>query len=97
MEIIPGRKMGTHIYIYDDYLYCMDSRYDNVFRCNSRKSTKCPGNVVLQDNNIKVLKEHNHPKLPFIKLRNEMKEEMLKLVRETHMGLKEIFDTVCRR
>lgn len=54
--------------------------------------------IVLQENNnVTLLKEHNHPKLPLIKMQMEMKEEMLRLSRETHIGLKEIFDSVCRR
>ncbi|XP_070518816.1 uncharacterized protein [Cardiocondyla obscurior] len=96
MKVISGKKSGTYNYVYDNYLYCLDGRYDNVYRCNSRKSTKCSGCVVVQDNNVKVVKEHNHSKLPFIKEQNKMKKKMLKLARETSMGLKEIFDTVCR-
>lgn len=98
MNVFPGRKQGTHIYVYDDYLYSVDSRYENVFRCNSRRTTRCPGSVSLQeDNNVILLKEHNHAKFPLIKVQMEMKEEMLRLSRETHIGLKEIFDSVCRR
>lgn len=98
MQVLPGRRQGTHVYVYDDYLYYMDSRYENVFRCNSRRTTKCPGYIVLQENNnVTLLKEHNHPKLPLLKMQMEMKEEMLRLSRETHIGLKEIFDSVCRR
>jgi hypothetical protein len=97
MQILPGRKKGSNIYVYDDYLYSKDNRYDNVFRCNTRKTTQCPGYVVVQDNIVIILKEHNHLKLQFIKEQIEMKNEMLKLSRETNTGLKEIFDTICRR
>lgn len=97
MEVLPGRKKETLIYVYDDYLYYLDNRYDNVFRCSSRRTTKCPGSVIQDNNGVTVLKEHSHPKSPFIKLQIEMKEEMLRLSRETHNGLKEIFDSVCRR
>lgn len=97
MQVLPGRKKGSNIYVYDDYLYCIDNRYDNVFRCNIRKTTKCPGYVIQDNNRVNMLKEHNHPKLPFIKQQIEMKEEMLRLSRETYTGLKEIFDSVCRR
>lgn len=98
MEVIPGRQKGSHIYVYDDYLYSIDSRYENVFRCNFRRTTKCPGYIIFQhDNTIKMIKEHNHPKSLFIKEQLKMKEEMLRLCRETHTGLKEIFDSVCRR
>jgi len=97
MVVLPGRQKGTHLYVHDDYLYSKDSRYDNVFRCNSRKTTKCPGYIIIQGNNVDNLKDHNHSKLPFIKAKIKIKEEMLKLSRETNTGLKEIFDSVCRR
>ncbi|XP_070518824.1 uncharacterized protein [Cardiocondyla obscurior] len=96
MEIIPENKAGTFVYVYDDYLYSVDGRYNNVYRCSSRKSLKCPGCVVVKDNNVEISREHNHEKMPFIKVQNDMKKEMLKLARETSTGLKEIFDTVCR-
>lgn len=98
MHVFPGRKKDTRIYIYDGYLYYLDKRFDNVFRCNSRRITKCPGCIALQENNnVTLLKEHNHPKLPLLIAQIEMKEKMLRLSRETHIGLKEIFDSVCRR
>lgn len=97
MQIVPGKKKGSLLYVYDDYLYYMDSRYNNVFRCNTRRTTKCSGSVAFQDNIVTVLKKHNHPETPFIKAQIEMKEEMLKRSRETHTALKEIFDSVCRR
>lgn len=56
-----------------------------------------PGYIVFQDNIVNILKEHNHPKSQFIKAQIKMKEEMLRLSRETNTGLKEIFDTICRR
>lgn len=98
MEMFRGKKEGTQIYMYDDYLYSIDSRYDNVFRCNTRRTTKCPGScIVHNNNNVEVVREHNHPKTPFMKEQYEMKEEILQLCRETNMALKNIFDSVCRR
>lgn len=98
MQVIPGRRKETFIYIYDDYVYNVDCRYDNIFRCNTRRTTKCRGSVILQhDNSVHVLQEHNHPRSPFVKEQIEMKEEMLKFSRETSTGLKEIFDTISRR
>lgn len=96
MQVVPGTKKGSFLYVYDDYLYYMDNRYDNVFRCNTRRTTKCSGSAVLQDNILTILKGHNHPKSPFIREQIEMKVEMLRLSRETHIALKEIFDSVCR-
>lgn len=97
MQVFPGRKKGSSIYVYDDYTYHMDIRYENVFRCNTRRTTKCRGMVILQDNTVSVVTEHNHPRSPFIKEQIEMKQEMLELSTKTHTGLKEIFDSVCRR
>lgn len=97
MQVLPGKRKGSHVYTYDDYLYTMDNRYNNVYRCNIRRSSKCPG-VIFQDNNgMHILKEHNHQKLPFIQEQLKLKEEMLRLSRETCTSFKEIFDSVCRR
>jgi len=95
MVVLPGRQKRTYLYVY--YLYSKDNYYDNVFRCNSLKTTKCPDYINIQGNNVVTLKDHNHSKLPFIKTKIEIKEEMLKLSREINTGLKEIFDSVCRR
>lgn len=98
MEVIPGRHKDTNAYIYDDYIYHLDGRYDNVFRCHKRRTIRCRGLVMLLDNNsVHVLQEHNHPRTKFFKAQTEMKEEMLKLSRDTNIGFKEIFDSVCRR
>lgn len=97
MQVVPGRKPGSQLYVYEDYTYYLDNRYNNVFRCNTRRTTKCPGYIVLLDGNVNMMKGHNHSKSPLIKVQIEMKEEMLRLSRETHIGLKEIFDSVCRR
>ncbi|KAL6258224.1 hypothetical protein P5V15_010152 [Pogonomyrmex californicus] len=91
MQVFLGRKEKSSIYAYVDYLYSIDSHYDNIFRCNSRRTTKCRGCVILKNNKVYVLKAH-HPKIPFVNVQIEMKEEMLRFSRETHTGLKEIFD-----
>lgn len=96
MEVLPGTKKNSSIYVYVDYTYIKDSRYDNVFRCRSRQTTKCRGSVMLDNNIVHVLHEHNHPKLNFVKEQIAMKEEMLRLSHSTYIGLKEIFDSVCR-
>ncbi|XP_077256446.1 uncharacterized protein LOC143894176 isoform X1 [Temnothorax americanus] len=96
MQVFPGRKKGTSIYVYDDYVYYWDKRYENVFRCNTRRITKCRGWAILQDNTVNVVTEHNHPRSPFMKEQIEMKQEMLERSSKTHTGLKDIFDSVCR-
>ncbi|RLU19838.1 hypothetical protein DMN91_008397 [Ooceraea biroi] len=97
MEVMPGKQKNINIYIYDDYVYHVDSRYNNIFRCNKRRVTKCRGAVILQgDNSVRVLEEHNHPRSNFVKEQIEMKEEMLRLCRTTYIDFKEIFDSICR-
>lgn len=51
---------------------------------------------MLDNNIVHVLHEHNHPKFNFVKEQIAMKEEMLRLSHSTYIGLKEIFDSVCR-
>jgi len=96
MEVLPGRQKNTNIYLYDN-AYHIDTRYDNVFRCSGRRTYKCRGSVLLMDNNnVHVLRQHN-PKSTFLKEQMKMKQEMLRLSRDTYLGFKEIFDSVCRR
>lgn len=98
MQQLAGKHKGSNTYEYDEYLYHIDNRYDDTFRCSLRRANNCRGCVILQnDNSVCMINEHNHPKTPFIKARTEMKEEMLRLSRETHIPLKEIFDSVSRR
>lgn len=94
MEVVSGKK---GLYVHNDYVYNKDSRYDDTFRCSSRRTTKCRGLVILENNNVKILEKHNHSKSPLIMVQYEMKKEMIKLARETCRDLKEIFDSVCRR
>lgn len=81
MQVLPGKRKGTYVYAYDDYLYTMDNRYINVCRCNIRRTSKCPGVIFKDNNGIHILKEHNHQKLPFIQVQLKLKDEMLRLSR----------------
>lgn len=98
MEQICGKQPGTTIYVYDDYTYNKDSRNHNILRCSTRRSSKCPAIVNLENNGqIRLVHDHNHIKVERkVELYN-MKQEMLKLCRETSFSLKEIFDSVCRQ
>lgn len=53
--------------------------------------------ITLEGDSVKILEKHNHPKSQLVMGQYEMKEEMLKLARETCTDLKEIFDSLCRR
>lgn len=97
MKVISGKKKGSLLYIHDDYVYCKDHRCDSIFRCNTRRTTRCRGALSVENDNVQIMETHNHPKSPFIMLQLQMKEEMLKLSRETCTDLKEIFDSVCRK
>lgn len=80
---MPVTKKNSNIYIYNDYVYYNDYRYENIFRCSKRQTTKC-GAVMLLDNNIHLLQEHNHAPSKFVKEQMEMKEEMLRFSRDTY-------------
>lgn len=97
LEVISGKKKGSLLYVHDDYVYYRDKRGDYIFRCNTRRTTRCRGALSVNKNNVEILETHNHAKSPFIMLQHQMKEKMLELSRETCMDLKEIFDSVCRR
>ncbi|XP_076301536.1 LOW QUALITY PROTEIN: uncharacterized protein LOC143219411 [Lasioglossum baleicum] len=49
------------------------------------------------DGCVKVLNDHNHPERMHIIEQEKMKEEMLRLCRETALPFKKIFDDVCRK
>lgn len=97
MEVISGKKKGSLLYVHDDYMYYKDTRCENIFRCNTRRTSKCRGAIVIEKDEVEILNTHNHAKSPSITLQHDMKQEMLKLSRETCKDLKEIFDSVCRR
>jgi len=52
METISGKQKGTFIYIYDGYIYNIDKRIKNTYRCSSRRSTDCPGVVKITDGQV---------------------------------------------
>lgn len=98
MEEISGKKSDTIIYIYEDYTYNKDSRNMNILRCNTRRSSKCPGTVKIdKDGKIHLVQVHNHSKEPLKLLQFTMKQQMLQQCRDTSLPLKEIFDSVCRK
>lgn len=98
MDEICGKRPGTTIYVYDDYTYNKDCRNTNILRCNTRRSSKCPGTLTVDENGeIKLIQDHNHIKVQWKVEQFNMKKEMLQLCRDTSLPLKEIFDSVCRK
>jgi hypothetical protein len=98
MEEINGKKPGTIIYVYDDYIYNKDSRNPKILRCNTRRSSKCPGTLkVDEDGKIHLVQDHNHIQIKWKVRQFIMKQEMLQLCRDSSLSLKEIFDSVCRK
>lgn len=98
MDEIPGKHPGTTVYVYNDYTYNKDSRNNHILRCSTRRSSRCPGTIIIDKNGeIRLNKEHNHTKTQWKIEQSAMISEMLKLCRETSLPLKEIFDSVCRK
>lgn len=97
MEEICGKKPCTKIFVYDDYTYNKDSRNSNILRCSTRRSSKCCGNLKVDENGkIHLIQNHTHIPIKWKVKQFLMKQEMLKLWR-TSLPLKEIFDCVCRK
>ncbi|XP_076277972.1 uncharacterized protein LOC143219509 [Lasioglossum baleicum] len=98
MEKIAGKVKGSFVFVHNDYVYNKDHRSENIYRCNTRRTTRCCGAVmVLSDGTITLLKPHNHPGQEYIATQHFMIEEMMKLSRETLIPFKQIFDDVCRK
>lgn len=101
MEEVRGKHNDTVIYIYDGHVYHIDKRCNGVYRCSSRRSLNCNAVLVRNQNETHetyTLKtSHNHPSNETTLQEIKMKEEMLRICRETIMKPKDIFDMVCRR
>jgi len=98
MEKICGKRPGTIIYVYNDFTYNEDSRNPNILRCNTRRSSKCPGTLKIdKDGKVHLLQDHTHIQIKWKVRQSIMKQEMLQLCRDTSLSLKEIFDNVCRK
>ncbi|XP_039302646.1 uncharacterized protein LOC105206370 [Solenopsis invicta] len=98
MEQFPGERIGTSIYVYDNYVYHKDKRCQGIFRCSARRSEESYA-ILKQnlDDTYTLSSSHTHLPDNVILEQLRMKQEMLQMCRETLMKPKEIFDTVCRR
>ncbi|XP_011860151.1 PREDICTED: uncharacterized protein LOC105557506 isoform X2 [Vollenhovia emeryi] len=98
MQEIRGKQPGTTVYVYNDFTYNQDVRNKKILRCSTRRCSKCPGTIYIDnDGKIHLLHGHNHIEAQEKVKQSIMKQEMLKLCRESHLSLKEIFDSVCRK
>lgn len=98
MDEICGKQPGTTVYVYNNYTYNQDCRNKKILRCSTRRSSKCSGTISIDnDGEIHLIQDHNHIETQDKVNQFIMKQEMLKLCRETQLSLKEIFDSVCRK
>lgn len=98
MEKVAGKRSGTVVFVYCGYTYHIDKRCNGIYRCASRRSLNCYAVLVRNQDETYTLKvPHNHPANETMIQEIEMKQEMLRICRETIMRPKDIFDMVCRR
>ncbi|XP_036142255.1 uncharacterized protein LOC105831015 [Monomorium pharaonis] len=93
MEIIEGKRNGSQLYVYNNYTYCMDKRFGNIYRCSKRKKENCPAVIEREGESCNLKHKHNHSEERYIFEIHKMKREMIRLSKET-TSPKSIFDTV---
>lgn len=96
MEIFEGKQNGSILYVYHNYTYCKDNRYDHIYRCTKRKSERCSGIIEKKGECYNLKHRHNHSEERYIIEIYKMEKEMIRLCKETTLSFKVIFDTVCR-
>jgi len=98
METVSGKHVGTTIFVYEGYTYHMDNRCKGIYRSSSRRNINCDAVFLRNPDEMYIVKlPHNHSVNDTILLQQiEMKQDVLRMCRETLMNPKEIFDTVCR-
>ncbi|XP_067213475.1 uncharacterized protein [Linepithema humile] len=99
MEEIKGKSNNSIIYAYEGYTYNVDKRQrTHTYRCSTRRITGCRGLAkVGEDGKIIVNPFHNHAPDNARIQKHGLKQEMLRLSRETLQTPKSIFDDVSRR
>lgn len=98
MEIFPGKRAGTVVFVYNGYVYYFDKQCKNIYRCTSRQSLNCRAVLIWNQDETYTLKTpHNHVPNDYIAEQLQMKQKMQHLCKETTMKPKEIFDAVCRQ
>lgn len=95
---MKGKSHNSTVFAYEGYVYNIDKRLQSTYRCSTRRTTGCRGlaKVGLDD---KVIIDHSHNHTPnHAKVQTYLlKQEMLRLSRETLQTPKTIFDDVSRR
>lgn len=99
IEEIKGKSKNGIIYVYEGYTYNVDKRQRiHTYRCSSRRITGCRGLAkVTEDGKIIVNPFHNHAPDNARIQKYTLKQEMLRLSRETLQTPKNIFDDISRR
>lgn len=97
MEIIPGKRKNSYLYVYEGYTYNMDNRYSYIYRCAKRRTIECKGVLFKERENFILENSHNHPSEPHIGDILNLKKEMIQMCKETTTTNKEIFDIVSRK
>lgn len=86
MQEISGKQSGITVHVYDDYTYNKESRNNNILRRSTYRSSRCPGTVYIdKDGKINLIHGHNHIETQDKVKQSIMKQEMLKLCRETSL------------
>jgi len=98
MKKITGKRNGTTIFVYDGHSYHIDKRCNGIYRCALRRSLNCYAVLIWNRDETYTLKTpHNHSANETMLQEIEMKQEMLRICRETIIKPKDVFDMVCRR
>lgn len=98
MEEIKGKSQNSTIYVYEGYTYNIDKRLQDTYRCSIRRTTGCRGLAkVGKDGKMIINPSHDHTPDNARIQKYSLKQEMLRLSRETLQTPKHIFDDVSRR
>jgi len=93
MEIIEGKQNGSQLYVYNNYTYCRDNRYDHIYWYSKRRTEKCSAVLRKEGESYTLKHRHNHSEKQYTVEIHKMKKEMVHLCKET-IESRHIFDTV---
>lgn len=97
MQEVPGKREGSILYLFEGYTYHADKRYEQTFRCSTRRKTPCPAVLRKCKDQFVLEPAHTHKGDPIALKIIVTKQSMLELSRDTQLPPKEIFDTLCRK
>jgi hypothetical protein len=98
MEKIKGKARNSFVYIYEGYVYNIDKRIRDTYRCATRRTTRCRGLAVVNENGkVTVNTLHDHPPNHIRMQKYALEQEMLLLSRVSSQTPKDIFDDVSRK